>query len=302
MKKAIHIMTSDELKLFWNQFERSYRNRMEDNLLPIHTTMCNLLKLKDNIQSSNKINILEMAIGSGEGIKNIIHKCISNNINNKEIEIFATDISDSMINASYDKIKNIDKISISLNNQEDSKQENIRVSLIEADNEDLPFEDNKMDIIISNLSLHIVNSPERMLKETLRLLKPGGYAAFSVWGKPELSLAFTVIPNIFKKHGIELPQSRSNFHLADVSKIKELLISNGFNKFNYSNIFVPFNFFKGEEFEFMFESPMYEKIMETINQDTKQTIKKEVYDEIDKVLGNNQLVGTDSLVILIKKD
>ena len=45
------------------------------------------------------------------------------------------------------------------------------------------------------------------------VLKPGGRAAFSVWGRVENSPKFTIIPGVLKEFGISEPPRRSNFHL-----------------------------------------------------------------------------------------
>ena len=42
-----------------------------------------------------------------------------------------------------------------------------------------------------------------MLLEAYRVLKPGGKAAFSVWGSKEQGELFTVFPTILEKHGIK---------------------------------------------------------------------------------------------------
>ena len=58
----------------------------------------------------------------------------------------------------------------------------------QANNESLPFQDNTFDSYISNLSLHIVTEPKNQIAEAYRVLKTGGAACFTVWGRKSETL------------------------------------------------------------------------------------------------------------------
>ena len=47
-----------------------------------------------------------------------------------------------------------------------------------------------------------MTSPERMLREARRVLRDGGVAAFSVWGRPENAPFWTLLPVVQKELGI----------------------------------------------------------------------------------------------------
>lgn len=49
-----------------------------------------------------------------------------------------------------------------------------RVSFERGDAEDMPFEDDTFDLVISGNTLHLLKNPVRMLNEIQRVLKPGG--------------------------------------------------------------------------------------------------------------------------------
>lgn len=55
-----------------------------------------------------------------------------------------------------------------------------------GDAESLPFNDNTMDLIFSNLMLHWCNHPEKAIAEIHRILKPGGLLLFSTLGPDTL--------------------------------------------------------------------------------------------------------------------
>ena len=49
-----------------------------------------------------------------------------------------------------------------------------RVSFEEGNAEDMPFEDDAFDLVISSNTLHLLRNPVRMFNEIQRVLKPGG--------------------------------------------------------------------------------------------------------------------------------
>lgn len=86
------------------------------------------------------------------------------------------------------------------------------ITLRLANNEDLSFaKDGEFEVYFSNLSLHLVADPEKMLKEAYRILKKGGRIGVSVLGRTENSLYMSMWPKIIERHGIEQPKIRSPF-------------------------------------------------------------------------------------------
>ena len=75
---------------------------------------------------------------------------------------------------------------------ENAKLRDLNIDFVEADAEDLPFEDKKFDAVVSQFGHMFAPRPEIALSEMLRVLKPGGTIAFSTW-PPELFMG-----NFFK--------------------------------------------------------------------------------------------------------
>ncbi len=102
-------------------------------------------------------------IGSGTGISAL--KLLDKGAR----KVCATDISEYMLKALKKKIETsdryIDKLEIKV-----------------ADAEDLPFEDNIFDMVVSSMVLGMVPDPEKMLIEMKRVVKPEGTIALSVHG------------------------------------------------------------------------------------------------------------------------
>ncbi len=70
-----------------------------------------------------------------------------------------------------------------------------------ADAENLPFEDNFFDIILSSMVFGLVPNQERMLREIVRLVKPGGIIALATHGpKHYLEFIKTIVDIVPKKY------------------------------------------------------------------------------------------------------
>ncbi|MDG1936116.1 MAG: class I SAM-dependent methyltransferase [Paracoccaceae bacterium] len=80
---------------------------------------------------------------------------------------------------------------------------NLDVDFHEADVEDLPFEDESFDVVLSQFGHMFAPRPEVALREMLRVLKPGGNIAFSTW-PPELFMG--IFFKINAKYGPPPPE------------------------------------------------------------------------------------------------
>jgi len=111
-----------------------------------------------------------------------------------------------------------------------------RLNLLEANAERLPFEDKSFDRLFSNYCIHLVENTERGISEARRVLREGGVAAWSVWGRKENSPKFTIIGTVLD-HFTQLkypnklsPELRSSFHLSDLSDMKQRVLNAGFSR------------------------------------------------------------------------
>lgn len=74
-------------------------------------------------------------------------------------------------------------------------------TFVEADAQDLPFDDAEFDLVVSNLGVcHIPDQP-RALAEVRRVLHSGGRIAMTVWCGPESSPCFASVYAAIKEHG-----------------------------------------------------------------------------------------------------
>jgi SAM-dependent methyltransferase len=76
-----------------------------------------------------------------------------------------------------------------------------KATFIEADAQNLPFDDAEFDIVVSNLGICHVPDQPCALAEARRVLRPGGRFAMTVWCGPDISPCFEIVYAAIKAHG-----------------------------------------------------------------------------------------------------
>jgi len=102
------------------------------------------------------------------------------------------------------------------------------VEVVEAVNEALPYADCTADRYIANMSLHLVEFPDRMVAEAFRVLKPGCLAAFSIMGDRGQSSMLDIVMRLREKYAND--PFRSPFHISDLSAFKQIIKTAGFSR------------------------------------------------------------------------
>jgi len=103
---------------------------------------------------------------------------------------------------------------------------------VEADAQDLPFEEGDFDVVVSNFGICHVPDQPRALAEAHRVLRPSGRFAMTVWCGPGESRCFELIYGVIKSHGspeVSLPPG-PDFHQFAISRTAtDMLTSAGFS-------------------------------------------------------------------------
>lgn len=298
------VPTSSNIKAFWEDFGKIY-SQIFDN-----SSQQSVYSLLINLKISEAKSIYEMSIGSGKSLPLVC------SFKSKDCHFLASDISENLLHLSSKRMELIEqdfhgKLQFwnesSFEPSENKKyiehfpQSNVSFRLL--DNENLiGIPDNTFDVVFSNLSLQLVSNPEKMLSEALRVLKPGGRAGFTVWGRKELSKFFTTVPTVMRRNGFVLPQDRSNFHLGDKDKMISMVKTIGYVEVLAWYQFSAFCFTKEEEFEKIFHSKGNKRLLEMIpDEEQREKIKKEILEEYLSNIRNNEPVGLDVLYVIGRK-
>lgn len=116
------------------------------------------------------------------------------------------------------------------------------VSIRQADAEALPFDDRSFDRVTCRFAAMHFPHLERALAETLRVLRPGGRAAFSVLGPPQFTPSFTTTVGVIMQY-VQLPPPADDFpgpyRLAEPEALARLFAAAGFTNVTETRAVVP---------------------------------------------------------------
>ena len=108
---------------------------------------------------------------------------------------------------------------------------------IEADAQDLPFQDGEFDLVVSNVGVCHVPDQRRALAEAKRVLRRGGRFGMTVWCGPDISPSYEMVYRAIKTHGaagITAPPGPDFHQFADHKIANELLSNVGFSDMKMS--------------------------------------------------------------------
>ena len=315
------ILTTQELKKSWNKFGLDYINYLERCIFTVYVNILNLSKLE------GKSKILELACGGGHGLRYLVGMELFNPLNQltNTKKIFAGELAENMLIRTYNNLKtdlnnndkfrnfelnhfNVDEVSKIISHRKEfsflfeTDANKTQINLLSLNNENLEvFDENYFDAVISNMSLNLVNDPSKMLKETSRVLNKenkDNLACFSIWGRPERSFFLTLVPNTLKKFEIKVPNIRSNFHLSNEEKLRDLVLSNGFNKVKVSYVQLNLNHESFEDFEYLLEAPTYKELFEEMEEKLRVEVIKDMRSQYDEVINSwNKCIDMEAFIV-----
>jgi len=107
----------------------------------------------------------------------------------------------------------------------------------EGDAENLPFEEKSFDAVVIGFGINHLPHPEQTFTEAHRVLKPGGFFAFTVWATPNPDEAFGIVLGAIQEHGesnATLPPAPPYFRFADAGEVQSVFKQTGFVEPNTS--------------------------------------------------------------------
>lgn len=248
--KSVRVQSTEEIKQTWESFSSIY-STMARNFEALGVHMANF------IQVQNADVIYDM--GCGEGTI-ALHLCLSKKPTTR---LVCSDLASNMLKILTHRLDSLQQRLVqgqllgarqllfapvdleAVKWTGHRRWEDLNVDLFEADNEDVKnvfAQGGEVDCLIANLSIHIVNSPEKMMREMHRVLRTGGKAIFSVWGSQQNS-EFFMLPA--RAQALFCPNSpeeneRGFWHLNDRTTVLDLMKKQGFGEIRTWETFVPF--------------------------------------------------------------
>lgn len=266
------IPTTDELRTHWDSFAQLFEERME------HTTVLLARELIAQLDLGSASSLLEIGAGAGAAAQ-VAHPLLPESARH-----VVTDLAPEMVRRARAKLPE-------------------RVTVQEADACALEFEDASFERILCNLNLMLVPDSEAALKEAARVLKPGGLAAWSVWGRPEGSLMFTLPGLAADEVGLELPAGkRSNFHLGDSEVLRARVLGHGFSRVLawYSPMIRPIR--SGATYaDLILATPRWEGYLEESTPELGSAIRASLTRLADEALGAGRPIGLEALIVVAEK-
>jgi ubiquinone/menaquinone biosynthesis C-methylase UbiE len=166
------------------------------------------IDLVSRLDISQDAAVLELACGTGIVTRRLVERL------GPGAKVLATDLNESMLNYARARLGSGDSV--------EWKQ---------ADASDLPFADQSFDAVVCQFGLMFFPDKERAVRETYRVLKPGGTFLFNVWDAIEQNdlphTAHEVVGKFFADNPPDFYDVPFSFH--DRETIRTLLATAGFD-------------------------------------------------------------------------
>jgi ubiquinone/menaquinone biosynthesis C-methylase UbiE len=163
------------------------------------------IEVAKRIEPSSVSFALELASGTGRVTRHIRERI------RPSAKLVASDISQDMLAVARKKLNGFD----------------IDWQMIDA--QDLPFEDNTIDLVVCCFGFMFVPDKPKAFAEAFRVLKPGGMLLFSTWDKLEANGASFIYRSIAKKYLQEQDEAYNTpFLMSEEAMIRPFLEKAGF--------------------------------------------------------------------------
>jgi enediyne biosynthesis protein CalE5 len=177
------------------------------------------------------------------------------------------------------------------------------VEFVERDAEQLEFEPESFDAVISRATLMLLPDAAGTLARLHSFLRPGGRLAASVWGAPSAVQFAAAVPVVFEELGLPPPPpGRPGIHaLADPARLSQLVSSAGFRDVETDTVSALFEAETPEEFtRFLRDvAPPITRLVEGTPADVQERVWARVTQTWNQFLDPGGHVRTHNEAILV---
>jgi len=271
--------TSEEIAEYWNEFSKFYGDNIEDSNMQSGVALSRMLKLE------TAQNILEVGCGTG---KLSLHWL---QILPPGTKYTSVDISEKMIQIAEkrkeDLIHRINEIDHAF-------------KVGNAENLDF-IPDESIDVYLAPLCMHLVNDPNKALKEACRVLKKGGVIGFSVLGPSEKNTLFKLFDDRLEELKIETPKGRSSHYLGKREDLINLAQANGIKVEFCWEQDVVVEIFEEKDLHKITSIPRINQFLNQLDKDSQEKIRKGMKIDLEDKRKNFTPLKTNDLLLIGKK-
>jgi ubiquinone/menaquinone biosynthesis C-methylase UbiE len=262
----------EELEKYWDRFSSTFDKNFTATTTLFGQQLMVMLPLRDPKVSK----VLEVGCGSGQGTVNLMRS------KGDHVHLTSTDLSKEMIKIASDRIK-VPTVTFEV-----------------ANGAQLQYQDGEFDAYYANFVLHLVPSAADFAREARRVVKKGGVAAFSVWGRKEHGAQFTLPAKAWADLGLaEQSTSRSHFYLGDLESTRKILLDAGFSKVLAWYSWAPLDALSGEEFaQRSMEGPAVVDKLKTLTPEQGAAYKKRLTELAEEHMATGTPIGYESLMLI----
>jgi len=207
--------------------------------------------------------------------------------------LHVTDISDGMLAKATERLRGL-------------AENGGMVTVEKADFTDLPYENDAFDRYYANMCLHYADDPDVVLRECSRVLKRGGIAGFSVWGRSKDSPLFTIVPDVLDDFGLvkKDPSKRSSFHLGeDDNGLRQRFFEHRFSQVAVIHFPTALECFDPESYvELIIDgSASTKQQVESFSEEDQKRVREEVAKRSKTFLDRGVPMALDTVVVVARK-
>lgn len=270
-------MNENDLRNYWDRFSQPFVSHYSV------TTSIASYSLSTTMKLGSSKRVLEVGCGGGFNAE------LMDKLSDKETEFVLCDLSPKMVELAKQRLS--------------KTLPHRKIEYHEANAETLSFADKSFDRYVANYVLHLTTDPEKMAKEAYRVLDDNGIAGFIVWGRKENSNQFTLVPkSVYEVTGKIEEGGRSNFHLQDKEKTRQLILNAGFKKCLAWYSSSPLSLYSGKEYlDHIKEGPSISDLFNKMDEETREKVSQKIIENADEIINRGEPLCHEALILIAFK-